>query len=325
MTQEEQRLEEDRKREAYWRRWGCYLAERQWGTVREDYSPDGEAWDYLTFDHALSRAYRWGEDGIAGISDNHQRLCFAVALWNEQDPFLKERLFGLTGPQGNHGEDCKEYYFYLDCTPTHSYMKFLYKYPQQAYPYEQLIQENARRGYHEPEFELLHTGVFDEDKYVDVYVEYAKHRPEDILIRLTMINRGPEKTSLHVLPTLWFRNTWSWDRDTLQKPSLAVVRSKGLSAAKSRSVATIEASHMTLGKRWLYCKKPEKLLFTENETNLEKLFGVPNTSRYVKDGINNYIVHGQESAVNPEQKGTKASAHSHSRLNPVSRQKSGCG
>ncbi len=302
MTKEEQRLEEDRTRKAYWRRWGSYLSERQWGTVREDYSPGGGAWDYFTHDHARSRAYRWGEDGIAGISDNHQRLCFAIALWNGEDPFLKERLFGVTGPQGNHGEDCKEYYFYLDCTPTHSYMKVLYKYPQQAYPYDGLIQENARRGYHDPEFELLDTGIFAENKYYDVSVEYGKQSSEDILIRIEIVNRGPGEKTLYLLPTLWFRNTWSWDQNA-SKPSLEAKHDGAAS-----EVEIIEASHPTLGQRWLYCENPETLLFTENETNNKRLFDVPNRSRYVKDGINNYIVHGRQDAVNPGQRGTKASA-----------------
>ncbi len=211
MLPEQQRLVESEQRSAHWRRWGPYLSERQWGTVREDYSPGGTAWDYFPHDHARSRAYRWGEDGIGGISDNHQRLCFALALWNGHDPILKERLFGLTGPQGNHGEDVKEYYFYLDSTPSHSSMKFLYKYPHAAFPYERLVEENARRGRREPEFELLDTGVFAESRYFDVTVEYAKAAVDDILIRITAVNRGPEPAALHLLPTLWFRNTWDWD------------------------------------------------------------------------------------------------------------------
>ena len=207
LTAEEKRLAEERDRKAYWRRWGCYLSERQWGTVREDYSPDGAAWEYFPHDQARSRAYRWGEDGIAGISDNHQRLCFAIALWNGEDPILKERLFGLTGSQGNHGEDVKEYYFYLDNTPTHAYMKYLYKYPQQAFPYNQLVEENQRRGYGDREYELLDTGIFNDNRYFDVFVEYAKHSDEDILIKISVINRGTEDKTLHLLPTLWFRNT----------------------------------------------------------------------------------------------------------------------
>ncbi len=303
MTHEEKRLEEARTRKAHWRRWGPYLSERQWGTVREDYSPYGTAWDYFTHDQARSRAYRWGEDGIAGISDNHQRLCFAIALWNGQDPILKERLFGLTGNEGNHGEDVKEYYFYLDNTPTHSYMKYLYKYPHRAFPYSQLIEENRRRGRENPEFELLDTGVFADDRYFDVFVEYAKSAPDNILIQISVINRGPEEKILHLLPTLWFRNTWSWVKNHIKdRPSLRLIKSNG-----RRNM--VEASHPTLGQRWLYCEEPDEFLFTENETNYERLFGVGNSSPYVKDGINDYIVHGKRESVNPNQTGTKVSAH----------------
>ncbi len=302
-TQEEKRLEEERTRKAYWRRWGPYLSERQWGTVREDYSPYGTAWDYFTHDQARSRAYRWGEDGIAGISDNHQRLCFAIAMWNGQDPILKERLFGLTGSEGNHGEDVKEYYFYLDNTPTHSYMKYLYKYPQRAFPYSQLVEENRRRGRKEPEFELLDTGVFADDRYFDVFIEYAKSSPDNILIQISVINRGPEEKTLHLLPTLWFRNTWSWVKNHVKyRPSLRLIKSNG-----RRNI--VEASHPTLGQMWLYCEEPNEFLFTENETNYERLFGVGNSSLYVKDGINDYILHGKKESVNPNQTGTKASAH----------------
>lgn len=301
MTQEEMRLAADRDRTAYWKRWGPYLSERQWGTVREDYSATGEAWDYFPHDHARSRAYRWGEDGILGISDNHQRLCFAIALWNGEDPILKERMFGLTGSEGNHGEDVKEYYFYLDSTPTHSYMKCLYKYPQAAFPYTQLVEENRRIGRNGPEFELLDTGVFGSDRYFDVIVEYAKNSPEDILIQISISNRGPEETSLHLLPTLWFRNTWSWVPNQ-EKPFLKVLKSDNDSSV-------IEASHPTLKERWLYCDGATELLFTENETNNERLFGVSNASPYVKDGINDYIVHGRSEAVNPNRIGTKTSAH----------------
>jgi hypothetical protein len=219
-TAEERRLAESRDRHAHWKRWGPYLSERAWGTVREDYSPSGNAWEYLPHDHARSRAYRWNEDGIAGICDRHQCICFALALWNERDPILKERLFGLTGNQGNHGEDVKEYYFYLDSTPTHSYMKYLYKYPQAEFPYAQLVDQNRRRGKHDPEFELIDTGVFDENRYFDVVVEYAKATPEDLLIRLSATNRGPEPANLYLLPTIWFRNTWSWTKDAI-KPVLA--------------------------------------------------------------------------------------------------------
>lgn len=301
MTQEEARLAADRDRTAYWKRWGPYLSERQWGTVREDYSPDGSAWDYFPHDQARSRAYRWGEDGIAGISDNHQRLCFAIALWNGEDPILKERIFGLTGSEGNHGEDVKEYYFYLDSTPTHSYMKCLYKYPQAAFPYAQLVEENRRRDRNSSEFELIDTGVFASDRYFDVIVEYAKNSPEDILIQISISNRGPEEKMLHLLPTLWFRNSWSWNTK-YEKPFLKVVQS-------DTNSSVIEASHPTLGERWLYCEGTTQLLFTENETNSERLFGVSNASPYVKDGINDYIVHGRKEAVNPNRTGTKVAAH----------------
>ena len=298
ITAEERRLEESRERKRHWKRWGPYLSERQWGTVREDYSEGGAAWDYFPHDHARSRAYRWGEDGLGGISDRHQRICFAVALWNGRDPILKERLFGLTGSEGNHGEDVKEYYFYLDSTPTHSYMKFLYKYPQQAFPYGQLVEGN-RRGKNEPELELIDTDVFDDDRYFDVVMEYAKATPEDILIRITAHNRGPEAAELVILPTIWFRNTWSWDpnaeRSVLSKEADAVG-------------AAIRLEERRYGKRWLFCEGAPELLFTENESNNQKLFGIPNRSPYVKDGINNYVVGGEPEAVNPAQTGTKASA-----------------
>ncbi|MEH1830694.1 MAG: glucosidase [Nostoc sp.] len=300
MTAEEQRLQEDRERKAYWRRWGSYLSERQWGTVREDYSPDGSAWDYFPHDHARSRAYRWGEDGIAGISDNHQRLCFAIALWNEQDPILKERMFGLTSNEGNHGEDVKEYYFFLDNTPTHAYMKFLYKYPQQAFPYTQLVEENRRRSKQEPEFELLDTGVFAEDRYFDVFVEYAKASAEDILIQITIANRGSEAKPLRLLPSLWFRNTWSWDGKS-KKPMLKVLNSKA-------DFSIIEASHPDMSNYWLYCQGATELLFTENETNFQRLYGVENTSPYVKDGFHEYAIHNRTDAVNPNRMGTKFAA-----------------
>ncbi|HEY9853201.1 MAG TPA: glucosidase [Leptolyngbyaceae cyanobacterium] len=308
MTKEEARLTEDRERKAYWKRWGPYLSERQWGTVREDYSATGEAWDYFTHEQARSRAYRWGEDGIAGISDNHQRLCFAIALWNEQDPILKERLFGLTGKQGNHGEDVKEYYFYLDSTPTHSYMKYLYKYPQSAFPYDQLIEENCQRDRHAQEYEFIDTGVFDDNRYFDVLVEYAKAAPEDILIRISITNQASESKPIHLLPTLWFRNTWSWDVNS-QKPVLQEVHS-------NQKLSIIEAHDPTIGKRWLYWDEIPELLFTENETNYEYLFGTPNASPYVKDGINNYLIHGQQDAVNPDRVGTKVSPHYHIVLAP---------
>ena len=301
MTAEAQRLQENRDRTAYWTRWGPYVSERQWGTVREDYSPDGSAWDYFPHSQSLARAYRWGEDGIAGISDNHQRLCFALAFWNEADPILKERLFGVTGSQGNHGEDVKEYYFYLDNTPTHSYMKYLYKYPQGAYPYADLVEENQRRGTDDAEYELLDTGIFEGDRYFDIFVEYAKGTHEDILIRITAHNRSDEAKPLHILPTLWFRNTWSWFEEA-QKPTLKV-------AAQKSDYSVIEANHPTLGNRWLYCKSPNELLFTENETNFARLFGQDNASPYTKDGINNYIVNGDEKAVNADPLGTKFSPH----------------
>ncbi len=297
MTQEEKRLQEAIAHQAHWRRWGPYLSDRAWGTVREDYSPNGEAWDYFTHDQARSRAYRWGEDGIFGICDNHQRLCLAIAFWNGEDPILKERFFGLTGSEGNHGEDVKEYYFYLDNTPTHSYLKALYKYPHQAFPYTQLVEENKRRNRREPEFELLDTGVFDDNRYFDVFVEYAKNSAEDILIRIEVINRGIETKTLHLLPTLWFRNTWSWNGET-DKPVLQAIASN-----------LIAVAHPTLGKRWLYCQGETELLFTENETNYERLFDSPNTSAYVKDGINDYIVRGKKDAVNRERIGTKAAAY----------------
>ena len=266
MTAEEKRLRETRERTAHWRRWGPYLSERQWGTVREDYSPHGTAWDYFPHDHARSRAYRWGEDGLLGISDNHQRLCFALALWNGNDPILKERLFGLTGSQGNHGEDVKEYYFYLDSTPTHSYMKALYKYPQAAYPYAWLVEENTRRGRQAPEFELLDTGVFRDQRYFDVFAEYAKAGIDDILIRITVANRGPEAARLHLLPTLWFRNTWSWDPGAPRPRLSRVVSPSG--------TATVVAQHPNMKTPyWLACEGTPELLFTENETNQARLFG----------------------------------------------------
>jgi Mannosylglycerate hydrolase MGH1-like glycoside hydrolase domain len=301
MTNEEKRLEEDRDRKAHWKRWGPYLSERQWGTVREDYSPYGAAWDYLTHDHARFRAYRWGEDGIAGISDNHQRLCFAIALWNGNDPIIKERLFGLTGSEGNHGEDVKEYYFYLDSTPTHSYMKYLYKYPQGAFPYSNLVEENRRRSRRDFEFELMDTGVFSDDRYFDVFVEYAKDNPDDILIRIAVVNRGHEEAILHLLPTIWFRNTWTWNGDA-EKPYLKGVKEKG-------GNALVEVSHPGLGKMWLNCDNSDEILFTENETNHERLSGINNGNPYCKSGIDEYIVHNKKDAVNPEKTGTKASPH----------------
>ena len=297
MTAEEQRLEEARLRTKHWKRWGPYLSERAWGTVREDYSPYGSAWDYFPHDHARSRAYRWNEDGIAGISDRHQQICFALAMWNGRDPILKERLFGLTGNEGNHGEDVKEYYFYLDSTPTHSYMKYLYKYPQTEFPYGQLLEENRRRGKAAPEFELIDSGIFDGDRYFDVFVEYAKADVDDILIKITAINRGASEASLNLLPTIWFRNTWSWNKNGTAKPGL-----------RKTKAAVIEL-HNEVGKRWLYCAGMPELLFTDNDTNTQRLFNFTNGARYVKDGINEYVVHGNQVAVNPEQMGTKAAAN----------------
>jgi len=284
-----------------WRKWGPYLSERQWGTVREDYSQEGNAWDYFTHDQARSRAYHWGEDGLAGISDKDQSLCFSVALWNGKDPILKERMFGLTNSEGNHGEDVKEYYFYLDSTPTHSYMKYLYKYPQAAYPYSDLIENNRRRTRNDMEYELLDTGVFNQDRYFDVFVEYAKQSPEDLLIEISVSNRGPEAAKIDVLPTLWFRNTWTWWPGT-PKPSVKQV-------SGPKGVKVVAASHAQLGERYLYAEGDVPVLFTENETNNERIFGTPNASPYVKDGINEYVVRGNQGAVNPAKSGTKSAAH----------------
>ena len=297
MTAELDRLEQARTRNVPWRKWGPYLSERQWGTVREDYSDSGDAWNYFSHDQARSRAYRWGEDGLAGISDDQQTLCFALALWNGKDPILKERLFGLTNSEGNHGEDVKEYYFYLDSTPTHSYMKYLYKYPQAAYPYSDLVETNRTRGRLAMEYELLDTGVFNQDRYFDIFVEYAKALPDDILVQITVENRGPEAAALHVLPTLWFRNTWSWGRDA----------TRGL--LRQDAPGAIGATHAILGARRLSCDGAPPLLFTENETNTERLFNAPNRTPFVKDGIDACIVHGRLEAVNPQQEGTKAAAH----------------
>ena len=301
MNAEQFRLEEARTNQAPWKKWGPYLSERQWGTVREDYSEGGNAWDYFSHDHARSRAYRWGEDGLAGICDERQRLCFALSMWNGKDAILKERLFGLTNAEGNHGEDVKEYYFYLDSTPTHSYMRYLYKYPQAAYPYGDLIQTNRMRGRNQFEYELFDTGIFEQDRYFDVFVEYAKAAPEDILIRCTIHNRGPDPATLDLLPRLWFRNEWSWHADA-ERPMLGQV-------ADRPDRAVVRAIHPRLGKRYLSCEGEVPLLFTENETNNERIFGVPNQSPYVKDGINDYIVHGHDGAVNPEKIGTMVAAH----------------
>jgi Glycosyl hydrolase family 63 C-terminal domain len=306
-TQEAARLREAREQNVPWRKWGPYLSERQWGTVREDYSQNGDAWNFFTHDQARSRAYRWGEDGLAGISDDKQRLCFALAFWNGRDPILKERLFGLTNSQGNHGEDVKEYYFYLDSTPTHSYMKYLYKYPQAAYPYDDLVRTNRQRTRDEMEYELLDTGVFDGDRYFDIFVEYAKAGPEDIVVKITAANRGPEAAELHLLPTLWYRNDWaSWIAESNRSPGKPNL--KQVEAAAGASAVT--ATHPLLGEFILSCDGEVPLLFTENETNHERLFpGQKNESPYVKDGINDCVVQGQQGAVNPEKQGTKVAAH----------------
>jgi hypothetical protein len=299
MNSEQQRLAAASDSRTPWKKWGPYLSERQWGTVREDYSDNGNAWDYFTHDQARSRAYHWGEDGLAGISDDRQQLCFALALWNGKDPIIKERLFGLTNSEGNHGEDVKEYYFYLDSTPTHSYLKYLYKYPQAAYPYDQLVRTNRNRNRNEFEYELLNTGVFDQNRYFDVFVEYAKESPEDILIQISVHNRGPEAAEIHVLPTLWFRNRWSWGRENPRPILQALPGQPGV----------LRANGKDLGERHLYCDGKAALMFTENDTNARKLFGGENRTPYVKDAFNNFIVHGQTKAVNPKLTGTKAAAH----------------
>ena len=296
---EQKRLNDDYGKKECWKKWGPYLSERQWGTVREDYSENGDAWNYFTHDHARSRAYRWGEDGLAGISDDKQQLCFAIALWNGNDPIIKERLFGLTNSESNHGEDVKEYYFYLDSTPTHSYMKYLYKYPQAAFPYVDLVTTNGSRSRKELEYELLDTGVFDQDRYFDVLVEYAKESPEDILIKISVFNRGSEPAFINVLPTLWFRNVWSWF-ENVNKP---VLKQAG------ESPAVMKTDHQELLNYYLFCEGNPTLLFTENETNTERLYKITNQNPYVKDAINNYIVQGCNEAVNPEKTGTKASAN----------------
>ncbi|MEY3298989.1 MAG: hypothetical protein RLZZ597_2249 [Cyanobacteriota bacterium] len=284
MTLESQRLKQTYDGETNWYKWGPYLSERQWSTVREDYSADGNAWSYFPHDHARSRAYRWGEDGLGGICDDHGLLCFALALWNGQDPILKERLFGLTNHEGNHGEDVKEYYFYLDSTPTHSYMKYRYKYPQGAYPYEDLVKTNASRDRYQPEYELLDTGIFDENRYFDVFVEYAKADVEDVMIKITVANRGPEAAPLHVLPTLWFRNTWSWE-GTGEKPQMTA--QSGLNCGVVQAHVNNPVLTPFIHDYYFYCQAGVPLLFTDNETNQERIFGQPNENPYVKDGINN--------------------------------------
>jgi hypothetical protein len=299
MTQnaEQRRLEDDRLGVASWRRWGPYLSERQWGTVREDYSAHGSAWSYFPHDHARSRAYRWGEDGIGGISDDQQRLCFSVALWNGRDPILKERLFGVTGEEGNHGEDVKELYYYLDATPTGSYLKMLYKYPQSTYPYERLVEENRRRGKDQPEFELLDTGAFDDNRYFDVFIEYAKADTDDLLIRITAHNRGPDPAEIHLLPQVWFRNTWSWDADAV-RPEIVAGRGN-----------SFEIRQAALGTYHLYADGDPELLFTDNDTNTPRLYGSPTSSCCFKDAFHQYVVHGDHDAVNADRRGTKAAAH----------------
>ena len=299
MTREELRLHESRERQKHWKHWGPYVSERAWGTVREDYSATGEAWDYFPHEHARSRAYRWNEDGIAGICDRHQKLCFALALWNERDPILKERLFGLNSHEGNHGEDVKEYYFYLDSTPTHSLMKYLYKYPQAEYPYAKLTEENAQRTRKEPEFDLIDTGVFNEDRYFDVFVEYAKAGADDICILLRVVNRGPEAADLHLLPTLWFRNTWSWSPGA-ERPAL-----------RTGPAGTLHAFNAELGDYCFYFEPGATPLFTENESNHQLLWNTPNRTPYVKDAFHRFIVHGDAAAVNPALEGTKAALHYH--------------
>ncbi|HXJ59190.1 MAG TPA: glucosidase, partial [Verrucomicrobiae bacterium] len=294
---EQLRLHEVKSGRQDWKRWGPYLSERQWGTVREDYSPHGNAWEYLPHDHARSRAYRWGEDGLAGISDDSQRLCLSLALWNGRDPILKERIFGLTNSEGNHGEDAKELYYYLDATPTHSYLKMLYKYPQREFPYAQLVEENRRRGKDQPEFELLDTGVFGDDRYFDVFVEYAKAGPDDILMLVTVHNRGPETAAIHLLPHLWFRNTWSWKKGA-PKPELTATND-----------GAVTAKHPELGTYHLYCEGSPELLFCDNETNVRRLYGHNDALRHFKDAFNEYVINGHKQALNSQQTGTKAAAH----------------
>jgi hypothetical protein len=301
LTTEDHRLEESRQRKKHWKRWGPYLSDRQWGTVREDYSASGTAWESFPFDQAHARAYRWGEDGIGGICDRHQLICFALAMWNGRDPILKERLFGLTGNQGNHGEDVKECYFYVDSTPTHSYMRMLYKYPHAEFPYRWLVEENERRGRTQPEFELLDTGIFRDNRYFDVVIEYAKCDVEDILVRIVATNHGPESAPLHLLPTLWFRNTWSWGKD-LRRPTAR-------RAPNTPGSLCTELEHWQYGKRWLLSAGVPELLFTENETNYQKIFKYRNRTSYVKDAFHNYLIHGAKTAVNPQSAGTKMAAH----------------
>ena len=313
MKAEEKRLEESNARKVDWKLWGCYVSERAWGTVREDYSADGSAWAYFPFEQAKSKAFRWNEDGIAGICDRKQRICFAVSLWNSKDKFLKERLFGLGGNEGNHGEDVKEYYFYLDNTPTHSYMKYLYKYPNAAFPYEKLHQENARRDKTMPEYELMDTGVFDGDKYFDVFVEYAKAEADDICIKITAVNRSDESAPLHILPTVWFRNRWSWYEKS-NKPQMQKVE------IEVENLSAIRLEEERNGEYWLYAEGSSQLLFTENDTNFQKIYNGENQSSYLKDGINDFVVENKQTAVNPKQFGTKAAAHYDFIISPKSRE-----
>jgi glycogen debranching enzyme len=300
---EEKRLDEANNHEKDWKLWGCYVSERAWGTVREDYSADGAAWSYFPFEQAVSKTFRWNEDGIAGICDRKQNLCFAVSLWNEKDPILKERFFGLDGNTGNHGEDVKEYYFYLDNTPTHSYQKFLYKYPQTEFPYQKIYEENAKRDKSQPEYELIDTGVFDENKYFDVFIEYAKADVDDILIKITAINRAAETAKIHLLPNVWFRNNWSWNdsKTETERPKM--------SASGANTIEIRNSENAEIGDYRLICGDADELLFCENETNYRKIYGGENKSAFTKDGINDYVVSGDKSAINPERIGTKAAAH----------------
>ncbi|MFQ5901471.1 MAG: glucosidase, partial [Thermodesulfobacteriota bacterium] len=297
MNAEKKRLAEEKTGKMQWKKWGPYMTERQWGTVREDYSANGMAWEYVSHDAARSKAFRWGEEGIAGLCDDRQRLCFSLALWNGRDPILKERFFGLTGNEGNHGEDVKEYYYYLDSTPSHSYMKMLYKYPHEEFPYKLLVDENRRRGKGDPEFELIDTGIFDQNRYFDIFIEYAKASPEDILIRISAYNRGPEQAALNIAPHLWFRNRWSWGL-TETKPELFAV-DKG----------NIQTEHSDLGSMWLYSEGSPELLFCENETNYVSLNGLQKAEGLFKDGINNYIVYGDKDTIDPNRRGTRAAVN----------------
>src|SRR3974390_848383 len=298
---EQKRLNDARESGIPWKKWGPYLSERQWGTVREDYSQDGNAWNYFSHDQSRSRAYHWGEDGLAGISGDKQLVCFALALWNGRDPILKERLFGLTNSEANHGEDVKEYYFYLDSTPTHSYMKYLYKYPHDAYPYDDLVETNAKRTKAQPEDELIDRGIFDANRYFDVFVEYCKEGPEDILIRITAANRADQAATLYVLPHLWFRNTWTDLQGNKTSPLPQLRMNNQLSSC-------VETSHPRLGTLYWYFEADQKLLFTDNETNTERIFGCPNTSPYVKDAFHLYVIEGKQECVNPGNVGTKCAA-----------------